>query len=127
MRELLLRVRAILRRSHVHKEVDDPGARYTFGRLEVDVFGHRIWVDNNEVRLTALEFRLLNTFHERRGRVQTRDTLLRDVWGYHADLTTRTVDTHIKRLREKLGPIGAYIETVRGVGYRFRAQPVESS
>lgn len=125
VRELLLRVRAVLRRSHAHKE-PDANTRYTFGRLEVDVVGHRIWVDSNEIRLTALEFRLLNTFYERRGRVQTRDVLLRDVWGYHADLTTRTVDTHIKRLREKLGEIGEYVETVRGVGYRFRAQPNES-
>ena len=69
--------------------------------------------------MTALEFRLLSTIYSRRGRVQTRDRLLADVWGYQADVTTRTVDTHIKRLREKLGDAGRYILTVRGVGYRF--------
>jgi two-component system phosphate regulon response regulator PhoB len=60
---------------------------------------------------------------ERKGRVQSRDTLLSDVWGIEADVTTRTVDTHVKRLREKLGPAGKYIETLRGVGYRFAARP----
>ena len=89
----------------------------------MDNDGHRVWVDENETVLTALEFRLLTTCLQRRGRVQTRDRLLDDVWGYEADVTTRTVDTHIKRLREKLGPIGTYIETLRGVGYRFRPQP----
>ena len=69
--------------------------------------------------LTALEFRLLKQLVDRRGRVQTRDQLLSDVWGYSADITTRTVDTHIKRLREKLGPIGKYVQTIRGVGYKF--------
>jgi two-component system phosphate regulon response regulator PhoB len=69
--------------------------------------------------LTALEFKLLVTLWDRRGRVQTRDRLLSDVWGIDADITSRTVDTHVKRLREKLGSIGDKIETVRGVGYRF--------
>jgi two-component system, OmpR family, phosphate regulon response regulator PhoB len=71
------------------------------------------------VVLTALEFRLLRTFLERPGRVQTRETLLSDVWGIEADITTRTVDTHVKRLREKLGPAGDVIETIRGVGYKL--------
>ena len=75
------------------------------------------------MHLTALEFRLLTTFYERRGRVQSRERLLTDVWGYSADVTTRTVDTHIKRLREKLGEAASYVETVRGVGYRFRERP----
>ena len=74
---------------------------------------------SEEVALTALELRLLLTLLERRGRVQTRPALLDDVWGISGDVTTRTVDTHVKRLREKLGSAGAYIETVRGVGYRF--------
>ena len=73
--------------------------------------------------LTALEFRLLKHLIDRRGRVQTRDQLLEDVWGYSSEVTTRTVDTHIKRLREKLGPIGNYIQTIRGVGYRFSRNP----
>ena len=80
-----------------------------------------MWVQGEEVRLTALEFRLLATLLSRAGRVQTRDTLLADVWGMHAGLTTRTVDTHVTRLRKKLGDeAGNYIETLRGVGYRFR-------
>jgi two-component system, OmpR family, phosphate regulon response regulator PhoB len=77
--------------------------------------------------LTALEFKLLYAFMSRRGRVQSRDALLSDVWGIDADVTTRTVDTHVKRLREKLGHAGAYIETLRGVGYRFKSDPDEAS
>jgi hypothetical protein len=75
------------------------------------------------VTLTALELRLLATLLERRGRVQSRPSLLDDVWGMSGDVTTRTVDTHVKRLREKLGAAGPYIETVRGVGYRFTPAP----
>ena len=86
-------------------------------RLRLDRDAHRAWVDDVELTLTALEFRLLSAFLARKGRVQTRDSLLSDVWGIEADVTTRTVDTHVKRLREKLGPAGAYIETLRGVGY----------
>src|SRR5438045_1054560 len=82
----------------------------------VDRAAHRVWVGGNEVELTALEFKLLTTLHDRKNRVQTRSVLLDDVWGIKADVTTRTVDTHVKRLREKLGAAGDYIETVRGVG-----------
>jgi len=78
-----------------------------------------VTVGGLEVALTALEFRLLKTLLERPGRVQTREVLLADVWGIEADITTRTVDTHIKRLREKLGAAGDIIETVRGVGYKL--------
>ena len=95
------------------------------GKVQVDSVEASVWVDDEETRLTALEYRLLNTFFERRGRVQTRQTLLTDVWGYRPDITTRTVDTHVKRLREKLGAAGRYVETVRGVGYRFRETPDE--
>lgn len=119
VRELLLRVQAVLRRGRpAGEEVD---ALLKCGRLRVDVPGHRVWVDEIEMKLTSLEFRLLTTLIERRGRVQSREVLLSDVWGIDADVTTRTVDTHIKRLREKLGEAGAHIETVRGVGYRFQA------
>jgi two-component system phosphate regulon response regulator PhoB len=119
VRELMLRVRAIMRR------LGGPGLageaqRLQNGELEIDVSSHRVWVRGEEVRLTALEFRLLSTMLSRAGRVQTRDTLLSDVWGMHAGLTTRTVDTHVTRLRKKLGEVGNYIETLRGVGYRFR-------
>jgi two-component system phosphate regulon response regulator PhoB len=121
VRELLLRIRAVLRRAA--PEEPAAGGEERFGRLRLDRPGHRAWVDEEEVALTALEFRLLTTFLDRRGRVQSRDTLLSDVWGYAASVTTRTVDTHVKRLREKLGAAGAYVETVRGVGYRFRSHP----
>lgn len=124
VRELTLRIRAILRRARTPAEERDEAS---FGRLRIDAPAHKIWVDDEEVRLTALEFRLLTTFHARRGRVQTRERLLSDVWGYQAEVTTRTVDTHVKRLREKLGEAGQYIETVRGVGYRFRARPDETT
>ena len=123
VRELLLRVRALLRRAH---RTDAEPEMMRFGRLRIDREAHRAWVDDKEVSLTALEFRLLYAFMSRKGRVQTRDALLSDVWGIDADVTTRTVDTHVKRLREKLGDAGDYIETLRGVGYRFRDQPDEA-
>ncbi|GAB4569523.1 MAG: response regulator transcription factor [Haliangiales bacterium] len=121
VRELLLRIRALLRRSERVAETSDA---ISFDRLRIDREGHRVWVDERELKLTALEFRLLYTFISRRGRVQTRDTLLSDVWGIGIDVTSRTVDTHVKRLREKLGDAGRYIETLRGVGYRFRDSPI---
>jgi two-component system phosphate regulon response regulator PhoB len=119
VRELVLRVRALLRRSKVPKASAAAGEQ-NFERLRVDPEAHQVWVDGKEIILTALEFRLIHTLLSRRGRVQTRSQLLEDVWGVHADVTTRTVDTHVKRLREKLGEAGAYVETIRGVGYRFR-------
>jgi two-component system phosphate regulon response regulator PhoB len=121
VRELMLRVRALLRRTKASKSAQ-PGAEHDFERLRVDPEAHQAWVDGAEVSLTALEFRLLHTLLHRRGRVQTRSQLLEDVWGVHADVTTRTVDTHVKRLREKLGEAGSYVETIRGVGYRFRGK-----
>ena len=125
VRELLLRVRAILRRTTTSTH-EPTGLR--LGTLEIDTASHRVRVRGKEVRLTALESRLLTTLASRAGRVQTRDTLLSDVWGMHAGLTTRTVDTHVTRLRKKLGEAGAYIETLRGVGYRFReASEIEAS
>jgi len=120
VRELMLRVRAILKRAQPERPDEQA---LSFGALRVDRGAHRVSVGDREGSLTALEFKLLVTFLERRGRVQTRDTLLSDVWGIDADVTTRTVDTHVKRLREKLGPAGAYIETLRGVGYRFSDRP----
>jgi two-component system phosphate regulon response regulator PhoB len=125
VRELLLRIRAVLRR--VQTPPASPEETVVFGRLRVSVPAHRVWVDDKEVALTALEFRLLHTFLNRRGRVQSREVLLADVWDIHADVTTRTVDTHVKRLREKLGAAGSYVETLRGVGYRFQASPDEVS
>jgi two-component system phosphate regulon response regulator PhoB len=117
VRELILRIKAILKRKVQKPEVTE--VEREFGELRIDSDSHEIFVNDEEVSLTALEFRLLKQLVDRRGRVQTRDQLLSDVWGYSADITTRTVDTHIKRLREKLGPIGKYVQTIRGVGYKF--------
>jgi len=103
VRELVLRVRAVLRRGDSEAPAGDT---VTFGRLRVDRTAHRVFVDDAEVALTALEFRLLTTLIDRKNRVQSRDTLLHDVWGIHMQVETRTVDTHIKRLREKLGAAG---------------------
>jgi two-component system, OmpR family, phosphate regulon response regulator PhoB len=119
VRELVLRIKAILRRAN--PDPDQPSA-VRFGRLAVDVTGHRVWVDDEEVVLTALEFKLLTTLMERRGRVQSRETLLNHVWEMSGDVTTRTVDTHVRRLRKKLGSASEYVETLRGVGYRFRPE-----
>jgi two-component system phosphate regulon response regulator PhoB len=121
VRELMLRVRAVLRRRGGEEQA--PAEELVVGPIRVDVAGHRVLVTGAEVTLTALEFKLLLTLMQRKGRVQTRDVLLADVWDIHADVTTRTVDTHVKRLREKLGNAGSLIETIRGVGYRFRATP----
>lgn len=121
VRELLLRIQAILRRQAVVP--DAPSQTTTFGRLRIDNEAHRVWLDDEEVQLTALEFRLLVTLHEARNRVLTRSVLLDVVWGIEADVTTRTVDTHVKRLRQKIGAAGEYIETMRGVGYRFAERP----
>ena len=122
VRELILRVKAILKRNN--KTVSTPlEINRNFGSLKMDIESHEVFIDDEEVVLTALEFKLLNQLVERRGRVQTRDQLLSDVWGYSADITTRTVDTHIKRLREKLGTMGKYVKTIRGVGYKFSRTP----
>jgi two-component system phosphate regulon response regulator PhoB len=116
VRELVLRVRAILRRGG-GAEADQE--REQVGPIRVDPAAHRAYVDGEEIALTALEFKLLTTFMSRLGRVQTRESLLQDVWGVSSDLQTRTVDTHVKRLREKLGAGRDLIETVRGIGYRM--------
>ena len=116
VRELILRAKAVLRRGEPAEEEDQV---LKIGGLTIDPAAHRVLLDGKEIALTALELRLLHTLASRRGRVQTRDTLLHDVWGLYLDVETRTVDTHVKRLREKLGPAGALIQTVRGVGYRF--------
>lgn len=115
-RELMLRIRAVLRRTPATEEGPDA---LRVGALRIDVGAHRVWVDEEEVSLTATEFKLLTTLAKRSGRVQSRGQLLQDVWDMPPDLNTRTVDTHMKRLREKLGAAGDRIETVRGVGYRL--------
>ena len=128
VRELILRVQAVLRRSRgTASGVNaDSEAELVFGRLRVDRSAHRTWVDDEEITLTPLEMKLLWTLYQRRGRVQTRGVLLDDVWEASPENNTRTVDTHIKRLREKLGLAGAYVETVRGIGYRFASSADKS-
>ena len=122
VRELILRVKAILKRSDTKtKEVLE--VERQFGDLKIDVDSHEVHVDSQLIELTALEFRLLKELVDKRGRVLSRDQLLSDVWGYNAEVTTRTVDTHIKRLREKLGSMGKYVQTIRGVGYKFSRTP----
>ncbi len=125
VRELILRIKAILKRKTIssHSENVDSNESKEFGKLKIDADSHEVFIDNNEIILTALEFKLLKHLVDRRGRVQTRDQLLTDVWGYSAQITTRTVDTHVKRLREKLGIMGKHVETIRGVGYRFSRTP----
>jgi len=120
-RELILRVNRSMRRG---KDKQPSLEKLVVGDLVLDHNRHEVLVKNQPVDLTATEFRLLALLMERRGRVQGRDRLLNDVWGYESIIDTRTVDTHVRRLREKLGPLAAYIETVRGVGYRIaEAEP----
>ena len=121
VRELVLRVKAVLKRGSKKKEIVEVVRQ--FGDLKIDVDSHEVHVDDAKINLTALEFRLLRQLVDTRGRVQSRDQLLSDVWGYSAEVTTRTVDTHVKRLREKLGPMGKYVQTIRGVGYKFARSP----
>jgi|TARA_Y100000287_G_scaffold53469_1_gene41973 two-component system phosphate regulon response regulator PhoB len=121
VRELILRVKAVLKRGE--RKSDNMEVQRQFGELKIDVDSHEVFVNDEQVSLTALEFKLLRQLVDRRGRVQSRDQLLSDVWGYSSDVTTRTVDTHIKRLREKLGGMGKYVQTIRGVGYKFTRTP----
>ena len=124
VRELLLRLSVILRRYSEGSEGAEtkPQETLSFGPLKVSKLSHQVWVDEEEVALTLLEFRLLCTLLERRGETQSRDRLLSDVWGYEGSVSTRTVDTHVKRLREKLGSSGRFVQTIRGVGYRFQRE-----
>ena len=127
VKELTLRMKALLRRARGTSENEElGGTRIEFDDLVIETTGPGVMVGGEEVILTALEFKLLATFLMRKGRVQSREVLLRDVWGTHINVQSRTVDTHVKRLREKLGRSGRYIETRRGVGYRFCAHPGEA-
>ncbi|MBF0252974.1 MAG: response regulator [Candidatus Omnitrophica bacterium] len=115
-RELILRIKAILKRLKPEETEEN---FLECGKLKVDLSRHKVTADKNDIELTNMEFKLLVILMKRRGRVQSREQLLDDVWDIASDVTTRTVDTHIKRVREKLGKTGDLIETVRGVGYRF--------
>lgn len=116
-RELLLRIKSLLRRAK--SAAAKPSTRLSAGALLMDIEKHEVTSEGTVVDLTATEFKLLRILLERKGRVQSRDELLADVWNYSPDLETRTVDTHVRRLREKLGGTGETIETIRGVGYRI--------
>lgn len=119
-RELILRIKAILKRQGNGIEAgekEDEILRY--GKITVDIGKHVVMLDKKEIELTPIEFKLLVLFIRRQGRVQQRDVLLSDVWNIESDITTRTVDTHVKRLRQKLGKAGDAIKTVRGLGYKM--------
>ena len=115
--ELLLRISKMLRRSGSRSEPAGK-SRIEIAGVVIDEDLHQLTVDGKNVTLTATEFRLLKLLMERKGRVQSRDHLLVNVWHYDTDIETRTVDTHVRRVREKLGQHAHMIETVRGVGYR---------
>ena len=115
-RELVLRVKSLLRRGQAPEEKKD---LIRVGDLQVDIPRHQVTVKGKPIELTATEFKLLTVLAQRRGRVQSREQLLKDVWEYDNLIDTRTVDTHMRRLREKLGPAAKYLDTIRGVGYRF--------
>ncbi|HVU24855.1 MAG TPA: response regulator transcription factor [Opitutus sp.] len=118
-RELVLRIRKLLKRAQA---TDEASEHLRLGRIEIDIPRHAALVDEKPVVLTATEFNLLALLAKRRGRVQSRERLLQDVWGYETAIDTRTVDTHMRRLREKVGAAAEYLETIRGVGYRFKAE-----
>jgi two-component system phosphate regulon response regulator PhoB len=117
-RELILRVKRLLRTG----QPTPAGVKedeITLKELRLDIPRHQATVKGKPIDLTATEFRLLTVLAQRRGRVQSREQLLQDVWEYDNLIDTRTVDTHMRRLREKLGVAAKYLDTVRGVGYRF--------
>ena len=122
-RELVLRVKAIARRLKDEPQSQAEKQPASFGLLSIDPQKFEVRVNNKEIKLTAIEFKLLEYLLSTKGRVATRDILLDRVWGYYAAITTRTVDTTVKRLREKIGEAGDYIETIRGIGYRFKERP----
>ena len=124
VRELVLRLRAVLRRTGAELESSPP---VELGLIRVEPDTHRCFVAGERVHLTLLEFRLLHYLLVRPGAVRTREALLEEVWGLSSALETRTIDTHVMRLREKLGPARHYIETVRGVGYRLIASPAQET
>lgn len=115
-RELVLRVKSVMRRLNASS---DDSQTLRLGDIELDRARYQVLLKGVPVEFTATEFKLLALLIERKGRVQSRDALLNDVWGYESVIDTRTVDTHIRRVREKLGAAADYIETIRGFGYRI--------
>ena len=124
IKELTLRVQSILHRTS--QRTADDVKRLQIGQIILDIECHQLTVEGRPIELTATEFKLLRVLMERRGRVHTREHLLINVWNYETEIETRTVDTHIRRLREKLGAEADWIETVRGVGYRMADRKAEA-
>ncbi len=118
-RELILRVKSIIKRFKKTDFSDEQVLSYR--NLTLDSLKHKIMIDNKTIELTPMEFKLLSVLIKRQDRVQSRDNLLNDVWGITAEVTTRTVDTHIKKLRKKIGKLGRFIKTIRGLGYKLEA------
>ena len=118
VRELLLRVGGMLKRSLKEDQLNDKDL-VEYEDLKIDNNKHKVYLSDKKISLTSKEFKLLRHLVRKADRVQTRDNLLEKVWGYNSDVTTRTVDTHIKRLRSKIGKYGDKIETIRGEGYLF--------
>ena len=112
----MLRVK---KRLEERQAVMAPRTLFVIGPLQLDVSRHLVTVKGRRIELTVTEFKLLSALAQRTGHVQSREQLLREVWEYEAPIDTRTVDTHMRRLRDKLGVAAKYLETVRGVGYRF--------
>jgi two-component system phosphate regulon response regulator PhoB len=117
-RELVIRVDRLIRKQHPVPESED-AQHFAFGILTIDVPKHEVTVAGKSIVLTPIEFKLLTLLAERRERVQSRDQLLQEVWGYDSQTASRTVDTHVRRLRAKLGRAARHLHTVRGFGYRF--------
>lgn len=121
VRELMLRVAALLRRCQAAQETTS--SLIQLGDLRIDREGHQVWVCGVPIALTAIEYKLLCKLYDRRNRVSSRDALLNEIWGLDSEVTQRAVDSHVQRLREKLGCVARYVETVRGFGYRFSTSP----
>ena len=115
IRELALRASTVLKRREKQEETNN----ISLGDIEINLSSYRVFISKTEIQLTAKEFLLFKHLVQKNGRIQTREVLLEEVWGYNSFVTTRTVDTHVKRLRSKIGDIGSKIVTVRGIGYRF--------
>jgi DNA-binding response OmpR family regulator len=115
-RELMLRIKKLLDRTQFSSQKKE---QLKIGDLLIDIPRHAVTFRKQPIELTATEFKLLLVLAQRQGLVQSRERLLRDVWEYERDVDTRTVDTHVRRLRDKLGGAAKYLDTVRGVGYRF--------
>ena len=124
-KELVLRVQTILRR--MSEGAPEEPKRLEVGGIVIDIERHQVVLNGEPLELTPTEFNLLRLLMQRRGRVQTREHLLLNVWNYETEIETRTVDTHVRRLREKLGTEADWIETIRGVGYRMAEKRVPAT